>query len=329
MRRQFLKPLLALAAASLLAPALAQAQSSSDKPLRLVLGQAAGGAVDTVARALAELLGQELGQAVVVDNRPGAGGMLAAELLANAPADGHTLALLDVGSVVVNPLLQKTVRYDVRKDFAYLGSVARIPLAMVAHPSLPVGTLKELTQLAQSQPGKLSYASSGVGSPPQFTFENYKQQAAVNIAHVPYRGGAPALADVVAGHIPLTVVDTNLASQYLKDGRIKVLAVATAQRSPLMPQVPTFVEAGYQVADFVPWVGVLAPGKTPATTLQRLEDGLRKVTSSAAFAARMKAIGFDAAPGSGKELSALVQADLQRYGALIRSQGIQLDDNAR
>ncbi|GAB2486578.1 tripartite tricarboxylate transporter substrate binding protein [Comamonas humi] len=326
MRRQFLKPLLALAAASLLAPALVQAEP---KPIRLVLGQAAGGAVDTVARALAEALSQELGQPVVVDNRPGAGGMLAAELLANAPADGHTLGLLDVGSVVVNPLLQKTVRYDVSKDFAPLGSVARIPLAMVAHPSLPVASLRELTQLAKAQPDKLSYASSGVGSPPQFTFENYKRQAGVAISHVPYRGGAPALADVVAGHILLTVVDTNLASQYLKDGRIKVLAVATAQRSPLMPQVPTFAEAGYQMSDFVPWVGVLAPRKTPAATLQRLEDKLQHVTASTAFAARMAAIGFDAAPGSGTALAQLVQADRQRYGALIRSQGIQLDDSAR
>lgn len=309
--------------------ARADAVRYPDKPLRILIGQAAGGAVDTVARTLAEELGKVLGQSVVVENKPGAGGMLAAEAVARAPQDGYTLGLLDAGSVVVNPLLQKNIRYDVTKDFSYLGPVARIPLALVAHPSLPVTSLADLTRLAKSKPGQLSYASSGVGSPPQLTFESYKQQAGLSITHVPYRGGSPALADVVAGHIPLTVVDTNLANQYLKDGRIKVLAVATAARSALLPQTPTFAEAGYDAADFEPWVGLLAPAGTDQAIVGKLGKALHQAVGAAAFRTRMQGIGFAPMSGDAATLAALVRSDLKRYGELIRVQGIRLDDEGK
>ncbi len=317
---------LLLSAASL---ARADAARYPEKPVHIVIGQAAGGAVDTVARALAEDLGKVLGHTMVVENKPGAGGMLAAETVANAPKDGYTLGLLDAGAMVVNPILQKKIRYDVSKDFSYLGPVARIPLALVGHPSVPATNLAELTRLLKSRPSDFNYASAGVGSPPHITFESYKQQAGVNIVHAPYRGGAPALADVVAGHVPLTVIDTNLASQYLKDGRIKVYAVATGERSALLPQVPTFAELGYAAADFEPWVGLIAPAGTDSAIVHKLDAALHQVVASAGFRARMQNIGFVPMSGDATSFSALVQSDLKRYGDLIRAQGIRLDNDAR
>ncbi|RYF81819.1 MAG: tripartite tricarboxylate transporter substrate binding protein [Comamonadaceae bacterium] len=328
MSPRFIRLAAALAASTfawLALPASAQV-AYPERPLRIVIGQAAGGAVDTVARTLAEGLGQALGQPVTVENKPGAGGMVAAESVARAPRDGYTLGLLDVGSLAVNPVLQAKIRYDVNKDFSFVGSVARIPLALVAHPSVPVDTLADLTRQLKANPGKFSYASAGVGSPPHLTFEAYKQRAGVFVTHLPYRGGAPALADVVAGHVPLTVIDTNLANQYLKDKRIKVLAVATTQRSPLMPQVPTFVEAGLADFEFAPWVGLVAPAGLNAATAARLSAALAQVMGGADFQARMRNIGFVSLPGDGAALEGLVKADLKRYGTLIREQGIRLED---
>ncbi len=314
--------------------AIAQSASSSssagtgypERPIRLLLGQAAGGAVDTIARMLAERLGATLRQPVVVENRPGAGAMIAAEAVARAPADGYTLALLDEGALTVNPVLQKKIAYDVLKDFSYLGTVARIPLVMVAHPSLNVATSDELTRYSKAHPSALSYASAGVGSPPHLAFEAYKQQSGAIVAHLPYRGGAPALADVVAGHVHLTFIDTNLGSQYAKTGCVKPIAVSTRQRSPLLPAVPTFEEAGLKGFEFAPWVGVVGPAGLPAPVAERIAQALQTVLADRDLLARVRGSGFEPFASGSTAFAALIRQDLEARRTLIRERNIRLEN---
>jgi len=330
MRRRKLLPSLAVLCtfASFGSFAMAQAAATAfpERPLRLVIGQAPGGAVDTVARMLAERLGSVLQQPVVVENKPGAGGMLAAEAIARSAPDGYTLGLLDVGALTVNPVLQKKISYDVARDFSYIGTVARIPLVLVAHPSLQPSSAAELTRYSRAHPAELSYASAGVGSPPHLAFESYKQQSGALVTHLPYRGGAPALADVVAGHVQLTFIDTNLGSQYLKNGRVKAIAVATRERSALMPEVPTFDEAGLKDFEFAPWVGLIAAAGLPPAVSARLAAALATVLANADTGKRLRDIGFVPFGGNATEFAALMQRDLEAHRVLVRKRNIKLED---
>lgn len=324
-RRRSLSHLL-LATLGLLACASTWAQAFPQRPLRIYLGQAAGGAVDTVARTLAERMSAALGQPVVVESRPGAGGMLAAEAVARAAPDGYTLGLLDVGALAVNPVLQKKVNYDVAKDFTYLGLVAKIPLVLIANPSLPATTLPELSGYLKQQAGKASYASSGVGSPLHMAMEAYKQRASVAAAHVPYRGGAPGLADVVAGHVPMMFLDTNLGSQYTKAGKVKAIAVATRERNPQLPDTPTFHESGLKDFDFAPWVGLAAPAGLPRDVAARLEQALKEVTASEPMVAKVQSLGFVPLQGDAAQFTAFAAKELAYYRKLIQEQKIQVDE---
>lgn len=292
----------------------------------MFIGQAAGGAVDTVARLVAERLSNRLGQPVVVDNRPGAGGMLAAETVARAAPDGYSVGLLDVGPLAVNPVLQPKISYDVTKDFRYIGTVAKIPLVLVAKPGLSFSTLAALTAYAKSHPAQLSYGSAGVGSPPHLAFETYKQRAGVFVTHIPYRGGAPALADVVAGHVDLTFIDTNLGSQYHNSRKVKAIAVATLQRSPLMPDVPTFDESGIKAFEFAPWVGVVGPAAMPKNAASRFSAALEAVIRSDEFTSRLQAIGFTTFINDPVKFDALIRSELLSYRALVTERNIKLEN---
>lgn len=296
------------------------------RAVRMLIGQAPGGAVDTLARMTAEALGSRLGQPVVVESRPGAGGMLAAGTLARAEPDGHTLGFLDVGAIAVAPLLQKSVPYDPDRDFTFLGTAARIPLVMVAHPSLDASTPAELTRDSQARPDTLNYASAGVGSPPHMAFEAYKYAAKAPIRHIAYRGGAPALADVVAGHVQLTFIDTNLGSQYVRDGRVKAIGVATRNRSPLLPDVPTFAESGITDFDFAPWVGVVGPAGLPVAVVDRVSSALAEVVADPAFVERVQALGFEPFRGDARTFAALASRERDEYRTLIQEQRITLED---
>lgn len=329
------RPLAVLVLASLMGtalPAFAQpAPTAADRypsrPVRIVIGQAPGGAVDTIARLAAERLATRLGQPVVVDNRPGAGGMLAAETIARAAPDGYSIGLLDVGALAVNPVLQPKVSYDVAKDFRYIGTVTKIPLVMVAQPGIASAARSaELIAYAKAHPAKLTYGSAGVGSPPHLAFETFKARSGVFVTHIPYRGGAPALADVVAGHVDLTFIDTNLASQYQKTGKVKAIAIAMLERSPLMPDVPTFHESGLKGFEFAPWVGVVAPAAMPADAAARLASALESVVTSTEFAARMQALGFSPFATTPADFSALMRTELQSNRALIKERGITLEN---
>lgn len=316
----------ALGAFSLAAGSAAAADAWPNHPVRIVVPFAPGGTTDILARAVAPELSKAFGQQFIVDNRPGAGGMIAAEAVARAAPDGYTLGLLDVGALAVNPVLQKKISYDVTKDFSYVGTVARIPLVLVANPAVVPSTLEELTRYSKAHPGELSYASAGVGSPPHLAFEAYKQRSGAFVVHVPYRGGAPALADVVAGQVQLTFIDANLGSQYLKSGRVKAIAVATHERSALMPGVPTFDESGLKDFEFAPWVGITAPAGLPPAVSSVLVAALGRVLADPETKSRISGIGFVPFAGSSADFAALVRSDLESNRTLIRERGIKLED---
>lgn len=323
-RRQFHRSVLAAAVALSALPATAQ--TYPNRPIKLFLGQAAGGAVDTVARTLAERLSSHLGQPVIVEPRPGAGGMLAAEAVARAAPDGYTIGLLDAGALAVNPVLQKKVSYNAAKDFTHIGLVAKIPLVLIANPQLAASNLPELTNYLRQNPGKVTYASSGMGGPLHMAMETYKQRAGVGAVHVPYKGGAPGLADVVAGHVPLMFVDTNLGSQYAKSGKVKALAVATLERNPQLPDVPTFNESGLKGFDFAPWVGLVAPAGLSRDVAAKLEQALLQVSASPEMAAKVQSLGFIPLKSDGAQFSAFAGKELAYYRHLIHEQKIQVEE---
>jgi tripartite-type tricarboxylate transporter receptor subunit TctC len=328
-RRQFTHRALALLGASaavLASPSMALAQQAyPNRPVRILIGQASGGAVDTVARLLSERLTASLGVSVVVEARPGAAGMIAADAVARSLADGYTLGLLDVGALAVNPSLQPKISYDIAKDFSYLGGVAKIPLVLVAHPSATANTLADLTKYASTNPGRLSYASAGVGSPLHLAFEAYKQRAGIFVTHVPYRGGAPALADVAAGHVPLIFIDTNLTNQFSKSGKVKPLAIATSERSPLLPDVPTFAEAGISNFDYAPWLGLVSAAGMDAQVASRLNQAVQQVINSPELAQQVRALGFMSWPLTQERFAAHVKAEASSYRELIKVRGIKIE----
>lgn len=303
-----------------------QAQSYPDKSVRVIIGQPAGGAVDTVARLLAEQMTAKLGQSVVVENRPGASGMIAAQATARARPDGYTLGLLDAGALAVNPVLHKTISYDVSSDFTHLGLVAKIPLVLAAHPSLPVSSLEELTGYLKERPDELSYASSGVGGPLHLAMETYKQQAGVEVSHVPYQGGAPALTSVIGGHVPLLFIDTNLGAEHRESGNIKLFAVATKERNSRMPDVPTFDEAGIADFEFAPWVGLTGPAGMPAQVVETLTTTLAEIVAADDFRSKIDDVGLTATGSSSQEFADFAASELDAYTVLIKEGNISLNN---
>jgi tripartite-type tricarboxylate transporter receptor subunit TctC len=331
-RRQLPAALFALSVATqAVRPALAQpasasaAASPSSRAVRLINGFSAGGAVDTLSRAVAERLGAVLGQPVVVDNRPGASGMIAADAVARAAPDGLTVGVLDVGALAVNPALQKRLAYDAGKDFAYIGLVARIPLLLVAHPSVPATNLKELTALLRANPGTYAYATAGIGNPLHLAMEAYRQASGVEVVHVPYKGASAAVQDVLGGRVPLMFIDVNTSAQHLRAGTLKPLAIATRERNPTLPGVPTFAESGFPDFEATPWIGLLGPAALPADTKARMADALAQVMAQPDTRNKITALGFVALQDGPDAFARLAGEDRIAYAKLIRERGISLD----
>lgn len=300
------------------------AQEYPQKAIRLFIGQSAGGAVDTVARLLAEQMSAQLGQTVVVEYRPGASGMIAAQTTAKSAPDGYTLGLLDAGALAVSPVLQKSISYDVSRDFIYLGLVAKIPLVLAAHPSLQPSTLEQLTSYLNQATDRLSYASSGVGGPLHLAMESYKQRTGTEITHVPYQGGAPALTAVVGGHVPLLFIDTNLGGEYSRAGKLKLIAVATSERNPKIPEVPTFSESGIKDFEFAPWVGLTGPAGMPEPVVQRLTDTLARIMAGDELAKKIRDVGLVPSASTSQEFTSFAAAELENYKKLIAERKISL-----
>ena len=311
---------LPLAAAAQNAPAPAW----PTRPVTVVVPFAPGGGTDIAGRLLAVRLGQKWGQTVVVDNRTGAGGVVGAELVAKAKPDGYTLLIGNVGTQSINPSLYK-LTYDADKAFAPISLFAELPFAFVVNPSLPAKTPKELIALAKAAPEKYTYASSGSGGSPHLTAEIFQQATGVKFVHVPYKGGGPAMSDLMAGHVDMLFASILETSGYVKTGKLRALAVTSAQRSPAMPDVPTLAELGVPNAESGSWVALLAPAGTPQALVDRISADVKDVVATEDM--RKALIGQGATPrgSTPAELQKTIDADKLRYGQVIKAGGVKVE----
>ncbi len=311
-------------AAALLAP-LAAAQSYPHKPIRVIVSVPAGGTPDVTARLVTPGLSSLLGQQLVVDNRGGAGGLIGAELAANAAPDGYTLFISSPGALTILPHLRKSVPYDTLRDFAPIGLISIGPFLLITHPSVPARTVKELIALAKAQPGKLNYASAGNGVANHLAMELFKSMAGIDITHVPYKGAPQAVTDVLAGHMNMMFNSIAPIVAHIKSERVRVLGIAGAKRSPQLPDVPTISEAGVPGFEAVNWFGMFAPAKTPKQIVTRLNEALVKVVNAPEIRSQFEALGADPVGSSPEAFAAFVRRDLEKYAKVVKLSGAKVD----
>jgi len=299
------------------------AQDYPVKPVRILVGFAPGGGIDISARALAPGLSAALGQQVIVDNRPGAGSNIAAELAAKAAPDGYTLLLATI-AIAINPSLYGKVAYDAARDFAPIGQTGTMSNILVVHPVLPVKTVKEFVALAKRQPGKLSYASPGAGSSAHLAGELFNKVAGIDIAAIPYKGGGQAVIDVLGGHVPVFFGAVPVVMSHVKDGRFKALAVTTVKRAAAMPDVPTIAESGYPGYEVNNWYGLLAPSSTPRAIIDRLARETTAIIVSREFVKRLGDLGHEAVSSTPDQFGAYIKSEISRWAKVVRETGVKV-----
>jgi tripartite-type tricarboxylate transporter receptor subunit TctC len=305
---------------------MAGAQEYPNKPVRMVVGFPPGGGTDVVARILAPRMSELLGQSIVIDNRPGATGTVAAGQVAKSAPDGYTIMMGHVSVNAIAPNLFANLPYDVERDFAPIALAAAVPHLVVVHPSVPVTTLKELVAYLRAQPGKLTFPSAGNGSMPHLAGEVFQALAGVKMVHVPYKGTGQSMQDLLGGQ-HLVAFDTMPASApHVRSGKLRALAVSTAGRVPSFPDVPTAEEAGVPGYVVITWYGVFAPAGTPAAIVSRLHSEMVKAMQTPEVRARLEAIGADGTLSrSPEEFAALVRADAARYAKIVKDIGLRID----
>ena len=315
--------LAALATAHPLA-ALAQSAAYPDKPVKFVVPYPPGGGTDVIARIVQERFSALLGQQVLIENKGGAGGSVGSEIVARAAPDGYTV-LFTLSSHTINPAIFPKLSFDTVKDFEPVGTVASLPQILVAHPQLPANTVAELVALAKAKPGSLSYASVGNGSPGHLAGELLKLRTGSQMTHIPYRGGAPAVTDVMGGQVPLLWVSIPAAAQFVKAGKLKALGVSTLRRSAAFPDVPTLQEAG--IADFEvdSWYAMFVPAKTPKPVIERLNRVLNSLVAEPAIREKLLAQGAEGVGGSADALGKIVAAELPKWAKLAKHANIKAD----
>ena len=303
----------------------AAAQSYPAKPIRLIVADAAGGAPDQLARILAQKLSDSLGQQVIVDNRPGASGALGADIAAHSAADGYTLLLTTTAIYAILPSLKKNLAYDPVKDFAPISRIATASNVLVVNASLPARSMRELVALAKAKPGALNYASAGVGSPAHLAGEMLNLLAGIKMTHVPYKGAAPALVDVIAGNAQLIITSPIAAGGHIQTGRVRALATTGAERNPSLPDLPTIAETvpGYEISQS--W-GIVAPSATPAPIVKRLDDEIVGAMHLAEVKQQVLKTGAVPAGDSPEAFGAFMARERQRLGDVITRTGITLAD---
>lgn len=304
--------------------AFAQGGSSS-RPIQWIVPYAAGGGTDIVARTVAQALGPALGQTLVVENRPGANTAIGAAAVAQAAPDGHVIGSADNATLALNPHLFPKLAYAPERDFVCVGGLARFPYALLVHPSLAVQTFREFIDTGKSRPGALSYGTPGLGGPNHVAMELLQQRTGARYNHVPYKGAAPGLQDLVAGQIQFMLVDTASSMPFIKAGRLRALAVSMPQRLAVLPEVPTIAEAGLPDFEAFSWQGLIAPAATPAATVERLSTELMKAVKSEAVGRRLAEIGVEPAPATSAEFTRLVRAQAAMWGDVIRRANIRLE----
>ncbi|MES2714850.1 MAG: tripartite tricarboxylate transporter substrate binding protein [Pseudomonadota bacterium] len=307
-----------------LAPALAQSGPFPNRPVRLVVPFPPGGPVDTVARAVGQKLAELWGQPVVVDNRAGAGGQVGADHVAKAAPDGYTVFVCSIHHTVL-PALRPKMPYDIQKDFVPLTFGARFPIVLVVHPGVEAKTVAELVALDKRQPGTLSYASSGNGGGTHLAGELFNLQAGTKLLHVPYKGSAPAMGDVLGGQVQMMFADAPTALPQVRGAKVRALGVAQAQRSELFPGVPTFAEAGVQGYDAYSWAGFVAPAATPRDVAARLSADIARVLALPEVKARLHDAGAEPAPTSAEAFGQFLGSELAKWGRVVKAGNIQAD----
>ena len=323
-----LATLMAAATAGLFAclPTAQAAPAYPNQPVTLVVPFPAGGPTDGMARVLAQKLGERLGQQVIVENKGGAGGMIAAEDVARAKPDGYRLFFGTTGTLAINPSLYRHLPYDPVKDFAPVGLMATTMNVLVVNPSLPVKNLGELVKLAKAKPGELTFGSAGNGSSNHLSGELFRTEAGgLQITHVPYKGSAPALVDLLGGRISMMFDTISQQTQNIAKGKVRALAVTGPKRSPLLPDVPTAQEAGLKNFDVTIWFGVLAPAGTPQPVIQRLNREMAVVMSAPDMKKLMQVQGAEAAPDTPAEFAALIRHDIAKWGPVVKASGASID----
>ena len=309
--------------ALLLGASHAFAQNYPVRPIRLVIPYPPGGGADNVGRPIAQKLSEALGQRVIIDNRGGAAGIVGAEIVAKSKPDGYTL-LDDSSSRAVNPALYR-LPFDTLKDFAPIGMIVINPSILVVHPSLPVKTVGDLINLARARPGQIAFASSGVGSAPHMGAELFKYMAKVNMVHVPYKGGGPALADLIGGHVQLLFPNIASGLPHVRSGKLRGVAVTSLKRSRAAPQIPTVSESGLPGFELGEWNALFAPAGTPPEIITRLNTELNKVLRSPDIQERLFQMGAEPAPGSPKELDDYVRKEIAKWAKVVKDVGIKVE----
>ena len=309
------------AAAALLAAVPSLAQSWPDKPIRLVVSFAPGGVHDTLARLLQPRLTEALGQPIVIENRAGAGGNIAAEAVAKSAPDGSTF-LVASEAIATNEYLYRSMAYDPYKDLVPVAKLADYPMALIANPSLEANNVRELVALAKAKPGSISYGSAGIGASGHLAGELFKSVTGTNMVHVPYKGGAPALADLIAGRIQVMFLSIQLSAPQARQGRVKVLAVTGDKRSPRLPDVPTTAEQGYPDVQALLFSSLLAPRGTPPAIVKRMNAEVVKALDAPEVKQRLADLGAIPAPSSPEGFAGVLRREGERWGKLIREKDI-------
>ena len=299
-------------------------QAWPNKPIRMVVAFPPGGPTDIVSRVIAQRLSEQLGQQVIIDNKPGAGGNIAAELIANAPADGYTL-FYNTSAIVIGPALYSKVNYDTLKDFAPVALTASVPMVLAVNPNLPARSVKEFLDLARSKPGQLNYSSSGTGTITHLASAMLSPQTGIQTQHVPYKGSAPGLVDLASGQTQFMIDTINTVLPYVRDGRLRGLAVSSMKRSSVLPDLPTLHESGLSGFDAAAWQGIVAPAATSSDIVQRLNAEVNKALAHPEVRAKLAAQGADVLGGTSAEYAAHLRSELPRWAKAVKDSGAKVD----
>lgn len=314
-----------LAAGLLTGAPAANAQTYPNKPIRIIVPFSAGGPTDITVRNLAPRLTELLGQSIIVDNRAGANGIIGAEIVAKSPADGYTLLMVTASVAAINMVTYAKPPYDTLRDFQALTPIMTTTSMLVVHPSMPVKTLKELVALAKARPGEISFGSAGTGGTLHLPIEMLMLEAKIKLTHVPYKGAAPAVVDVLAGQINAMFVDLPVISPYVKAGKVRAISVSSAQRSQYFPDVPTTAEAGYPNVAMTNYYGLLLPAKTPGDIVAKLHDAVVKAVNTPSVREKLMSVGADPLTMTPDEFTRFIRADIEKWRKLIKSAGIKVE----
>ncbi len=313
-----------LLAAAVVAPTRAQAPYPA-KAIRYVVPFPAGGPLDIVARAVGQELNRAWGQPVIIDNRPGAGGNIGADVVAKAPADGYTILMGAVSTHAINPTLYSKIPYDPIKDFAPITLITSVPNVLVVHPSIPAKTVRELIAIAKARPGQLNFASGSTGSAGHLAGELFNTMAGVKMVHIPYKGAGPAVVDLLAGHVSLMFDNLASALPNIKAGRVRAIAVTTARRSPFVPDLPTISESGLPGFDIGTWFGVFAPAGTPREVVTKLNAEIVRILNTPGMKDRLANLGAEPMGNTPEQFAAFIKTEIPKYAKVIKASGARVD----